>query len=138
MTLDEATSKLEAISLNPCHCNVCVHAAKLARDTLMEVSPLGEKLLQTPERDSDEFRDLEKRFREEELAIMENALDHIVRGRCMMQQSPLAPPPPQIPSLPYQQGLSDAIERYRRYTMQRKPRGEYKRNPRIPGTYVLK
>ena len=140
MTLAEITTQLEAISLNPCACNVCKHAAKRARDALIAVSPLGERLLQTAQRDSDEFRALETRFRNEELDRLTSALFYLKRGKCMMQQSPhAAPAAPEIPKLPYDDAMNNAVERYKKFAAShRKRRIEYQKDPKIPGAYLIK
>lgn len=150
MILADLTTRLETISLNPCACNVCKHAARLAKEALMQVSPLSEKLLQTPERDSDEFRAIERQFRDEEFTRLSNALAYIKRGKCIMtpstkepilqtQTPPLpttqTPPLSTVPTLPYDETSSSKLENYRKF---RARHIEMKKNPRVPGSYWIK
>jgi hypothetical protein len=143
MTLEEVTGKLTVLATSPCHCNVCKHAAKLAHDALMHVSPLGDEVMRAANTIplTNEFRDLEERFRYEELHRLTEMLVYIGRGRCMMLtptkvEHTEAPAPPQIPSLPYDQGMRDAAERYRKFTD--RPNFDYPNKPRVPGSYWIK
>ena len=138
-------TKLTILSNNPCPCAVCVSAAGLARQALRSVSPSARVLLDLAE-NTPEFRAAEATFHADEIARLQAVYDSAGRGRCerlpaIMLDASAPPAPPQDPTaLP---AWSDQLEFYRKHQMKprmahRRSRIELKKNPRVPGSYIIK
>jgi len=139
-------TKLTILMNNPCACTVCRDAARLAKVVLRDVSPAAAVLLEIPQ-DTPEFRAAEQKFHSDEIGRLQFAYDEIGRGRCELVPPPRldtspAPAPP-IPELPDADAFRDRVEFYRKHAM--KPRMIHRRrsitmkkNPRIPGSYVIR
>ena len=145
-------TKLTILSNNPCACRVCATAARFARHALMDVSLSGAVLMQMKQ-GTPAFKAAEAKFQADEIARLQGVYDSIGQARCMMIPPPaldtsVPPPPPQytitpIPDLPAPDEWRERIEHYRKHQMKprmahRRGRGEMKKNPRMPGTYVIK
>ena len=145
-------AKLTILSNNPCACTVCVRAARLAKRALAEVSPSAATLL-TLSQGTPEFGIAEQAFHAEEIARLQEAYDTIGHGRCermpaLALDTSSPPPPPQftitpIPDLPDPDAFRERIEFYRKRGMgprmtHRRAHIEMKKNPRIPGSYIIK
>ena len=145
-------TKLAILAGNPCSCAVCAAGARLARQALIDVSPSGRALLDTKQ-GTPEFAAAERTFLADELARMQEAYDTIGRGCCLRAPPPrldssLPAPPPQytvtpIPDLPDPELYRERVEFYRKHRMgprmaHRRARIELRKNPRIPGSYVIK
>jgi hypothetical protein len=126
--------KLTILARNPCACDVCRKAANLAKLTLAEVAPSVAGMLDL-EIDTPEFIAAEKIFRRDEAARLQAVYDIIGRSKCLMVVPPPATLTP-IPELPDPEEWRERIEHYRKHAM--KPRIEKMKNPRIPGSYIIK
>jgi len=136
-------AKLTILARNPCACDVCSKAANLAKATLAEVAPSVAGMLDL-EIDTPEFVAAEKIFRRDEAARLQAVYDIIGRSKCLMAPPPepaqVSAPEPYtvtpIPELPDPEEWRERIEQYRNQGL--KPRIEKMRNPRIPGSYIIK
>jgi len=132
-------TKLTILANNPCACDVCRQAAKLAKATLAEVAPSFDGMCNL-EIDTPEFIAAEKIFRKDEAARLQAVYDLIGRGRCLLTPLPPVTVTP-IPDLPSPEEWRDRIEHYRKHAMKprlRKDSAEPIEHPRIPGSFVFK
>lgn len=136
-------TKLNIIAANPCKCKVCEHAARLAKRALIDISPSGSLLLDLDET-TPEFREAEKKFQSDEIARLQEHYDYLSRGRCALAPDPVldvstnaAQERINASQLDVDPIIQERINHYyRKHSM--KPRIHMKKNPRIPGTFVIK
>jgi len=135
-------TKLSILALNPCACEVCRQAAKLAKHELAEVSPSGRVLLELP-LGTPEFAAAEQIFRADEAARLQAVYDLIDRGRCLLTPlpAPVLDTLTSIPDLPAPEEWRERVEHYRKHAMKprlRKDSAKPIESPRIPGSFVFK
>ena len=144
-------TKLTILANNPCACAVCRDSARFAKRALAEISPSSSVLL-VLKPGTPEFSTAEQRFHADEIVRLQEAFDAIDKRICYMDpvaaQEPPAPAPEvasitPIPELPDADAFRDRVEFYRKHAV--KPRMVHRRrsitmkkNPRIPGSYVIR
>jgi len=117
--IDPLIEQVEAATRPACHCAACMAAAGLARTSLAYLSPLGAELLADVPHDEAFFVRLAEHMREE-IKRLSRTLRQVTALSCGPNRSqPMSETP---------------VQRFQG----RRARGEMLKNPKIPGTFILR